>query len=174
MTIDEILHIPPYSLDRDAKRKMLNERIGELTRYHYEHCELYRKMMDAVGLDINNLPEYDELPFLPVRLFKEFELRSVPKEEIAKTMTSSGTTGQQKSQIFVDRTTSANQTKALTKIVSAFIGTHRVPMLILDTSAVIRTAIYSLPVVPESLVSRCSVVSVCMRWARTWSWTWRE
>ena len=138
MTIDEILHIPPYSLDRDAKRKMLNERIGELTRYHYEHCELYRKMMDAVGLDINNLPEYDELPFLPVRLFKEFELRSVPKEEIAKTMTSSGTTGQQKSQIFVDRTTSANQTKALTKIVSAFIGTHRVPMLILDTSAVIK------------------------------------
>ena len=138
MTIDEILHIPPNSLDRDAKRKMLNERIGELTRYHYEHCELYRKMMDAVGLDINNLPEYDELPFLPVRLFKEFELRSVPKEEIAKTMTSSGTTGQQKSQIFVDRTTSANQTKALTKIVSAFIGTHRVPMLILDTSAVIK------------------------------------
>ena len=100
MTIDEILHIPPYSLDRDAKRKMLNERIGELTRYHYEHCELYRKMMDAVGLDINNLPEYDELPFLPVRLFKEFELRSVPKEEIAKTMTSSGTTGQQKSHFF--------------------------------------------------------------------------
>ena len=78
------------------------------------------------------------MPFLPVRLFKEFELRSVPKEEIAKTMTSSGTTGQQKSQIFVDRTTSANQTKALTKIVSAFIGTHRVPMLILDTSAVIK------------------------------------
>ena len=51
MTIDEILHIPPYSLDRDAKRKMLNERIGELTRYHYGHCELYRKMMDAVSLD---------------------------------------------------------------------------------------------------------------------------
>lgn len=138
MTIDEILNIPPYSLDKEAKRAMLNERLHELTRLHYENCEPYRKMMDAVGLDINDLPEYDELPFLPVRLFKEFELRSVPKEEIAKTMTSSGTTGQQKSQIFVDRKTSSSQTKALTKIVSAFIGTHRVPMLIIDTSAVIK------------------------------------
>lgn len=138
MTIDEILNIPPYSLDKEAKRAMLNERLHELTHLHYENCEPYRKMMDAVGLDINDLPEYDELPFLPVRLFKEFELRSVPKEEIAKTMTSSGTTGQQKSQIFVDRKTSSSQTKALTKIVSAFIGTHRVPMLILDTSAVIK------------------------------------
>ena len=153
---------------------MLNERIGELTRYHYEHCELYRRMMDAVGLDINNLPEYDELPFLPVRLFKEFELRSVPKEEIAKTMTSSGTTGQQKSQIFVDRTTSANQTKALTKIVSAFIGTHRCADADSGHFGCDKEPHIFSAVVPESLVSRCSVVSVCMRWARTWSWTWRE
>lgn len=138
MTIEEILNIPPYSLDRQAKRIMLNERLHELTVYHYENCEPYRKMMDAAGLNINNLPKYEQLPFLPVRLFKEFELRSVAKEDIAKTMTSSGTTGQQKSLIFLDRKTSSNQTKALTKIVSAFVGTRRVPMLILDTSAVIK------------------------------------
>lgn len=138
MTIDDILNIPPYSLDKDAKRVLMNARLQELTRYHYKNCEPYRKMMDAVNLNIENLPEYDELPFLPVRLFKELELRSVPKEEIAKIMTSSGTTGQQKSQIFVDRKTASSQTKALTKIVSAFIGTHRVPMLILDTSEVIK------------------------------------
>lgn len=138
MSIEEILNIEPYSLDKEAKRKMLNERLQELTRKHYEASAEYKKMFDATGLDINNLPEYDQLPFLPVRLFKEFELLSLPKDEVVKTMTSSGTTGQQKSKIFLDRTTSANQTKCLTKIVSAFLGSKRVPMLILDTSAVVK------------------------------------
>lgn len=138
MDIQEILAIEPYSLDKEAKHRMLNERLWELTRRHYETSAEYRRMLDATGIDIDSLPDYEHLPFLPVRLFKEFELRSVPQEEVVKTMTSSGTTGQQKSKIFLDRTTSANQTKCLTKIVSAFLGTKRVPMLILDTSAVVK------------------------------------
>jgi len=138
MDINDILNIEPYSLDKVAKRVLLNERLRELTRMHYAECEPYRRMMDAVGLDIDNLPEYDALPFLPVRLFKELELRSCKPEDVIKTMTSSGTTGQQVSRIFLDRETSALQTKCLTKIVSAFLGTQRVPMLILDSSAVIK------------------------------------
>ena len=89
-TIDEILEIAPYSLDKEAKRMMLNARLHTLTRAHYNLCAPYKSMMDAVRLDINNLPEYDQLPFLPVRLFKEMELRSCAKEEVVKTMTSSG------------------------------------------------------------------------------------
>ena len=87
---------------------------------------------------MDHLPSYEELPFLPVRIFKEFEMRSCSKEEVVKTMTSSGTTGQQVSRIFLDRETSALQTKCLTKIVSSFLGTRRVPMLILDSSAVVK------------------------------------
>ena len=137
-TIDELLEIAPYSLDKETKRTMLNTRLWALTRSHYNSCVPYKCMMDAVGMDVSNLPEYDRLPFLPVRLFKEMELRSCAKEEVVKTMTSSGTTGQQVSKIFLDRATSAAQTKCLTKIVSDFLGTKRVPMLILDSSAVIK------------------------------------
>lgn len=138
MDISEILSIPPYSLDKEAKSHLLNERLCLLTLHHYQNCDTYRKMMDAMGLDITALPSYEELPFLPVRLFKEFDLRSVVPEEVVKTMTSSGTTGQQVSRIFLDRETSMNQTKILTKIVSSFIGTKRVPMLILDSSNVVK------------------------------------
>lgn len=138
MDINRILEIEPYSLSRDEKHLLLNERLHELTRFHYKNCEPYRRMMDAVGLNIDNLPDYEQLPFLPVRLFKDFELRSVEKDEIVKTMTSSGTTGQQVSKIYLDRETSSAQQKCLTKIVSHFIGTKRVPMLILDSSAVIK------------------------------------
>ena len=138
MDINEILNIAPYSLDKEQKHQLLNDRLHDLTLHHYERCPEYKRMVDAYGLDVNNLPDYEELPFLPVRLFKEFELLSVEREEVVKTMTSSGTTGQQVSRIFLDRDTSTLQTRALAKIVSSFIGTRRVPMLILDSSGVIK------------------------------------
>lgn len=138
LTLDEILEIAPYSLSKEEKKKLLNTRLQELTRKHYAACESYRAMMKAMSMDMMNLPNYEHLPFLPVRLFKEFELRSCTKEEVVKTMTSSGTTGQQVSRIFLDRPTSAAQQKCLTKIVSHFLGTKRVPMLILDSSAVVK------------------------------------
>jgi phenylacetate-coenzyme A ligase PaaK-like adenylate-forming protein len=130
--------IPPYSLDKAPKRRFLNEKLGELTFFHYNNCGSYQRMMNAIGLDIKHLPEYDKLPFLPVRLFKEFDLISVPREKVVKTLTSSGTTGRQVSRIFLDKTTSTNQTKVLTKIVSSFIGNKRIPMIILDSANVIK------------------------------------
>lgn len=138
MNINEILEIEPYSLARKEKQEMLNQRLQELTCWHYRRCEAYRRILDAEGVDIAHLPSYENLPFLPVRIFKEFEMCSCDKEEIVKTMTSSGTTGQQVSRIFLDRDTSSLQTKCLTRIVSSFLGTKRVPMLILDSSAVIK------------------------------------
>ena len=130
--------IEPYSLDKSQKQAFLDKELSALTRKHYQHCEAYRNMLDAINFDVNAASNYYELPFLPVRLFKELDLLSVPKEEVVKTMTSSGTTGQAVSKIYLDRETSANQTKALTKIVSDLIGKKRVPMLILDSPAVVK------------------------------------
>ena len=138
MTIEQILSISPYSLGKPEKQAMLNDRLRYLTTFHYEHCPEYKRMVDSWGLDIRNLPDYTELPFLPVRLFKELDLLSVPRTEVVKTMTSSGTTGQAVSKIYLDRETSANQTKVLTKIVASYLGTQRVPMLILDSSDVVK------------------------------------
>lgn len=134
----EILSAEPYSLAKEEKSRLLNQRLRELTRLHYEKCEPYRRIMDAMGMDVGHLPCYEELPFLPARIFKELEMRSCAKEEIVKTMTSSGTAGQQVSRIYLDRETSWLQTKCLAKIVSSFIGPKRIPMLIIDSSAAIR------------------------------------
>lgn len=136
--INAILEQSPYSLSREEKGVLMNQVIRELTKYHAEHCEPYRKILQTLNLDLNNLPYYTDLPFLPVRLFKEFDLVSVPRNEVVKTMTSSGTTGQAVSKIYLDRETSSLQTKVLAKIVSSFIGNQRVPMLILDSSEVIK------------------------------------
>ena len=53
-------------------------------------------------------------------------------------MTSSGTTGQKLSKIFIDSKTAANQQKTMIKIVSDFIGKKRLPMIVLDSEAVLK------------------------------------
>lgn len=138
MTFDEILSIPPYSLNKEEKETLLNKRLIELTKLHQENCFEYKKMLEATGFDINSVKSYKDLPFLPVRLFKELELKSVPQGDIVKTMTSSGTTGQAVSKIYLNRTTSSNQQKIMVKIVSEFTGSNRMPMIIIDCPSVVK------------------------------------
>ncbi len=138
MLSDEDMNISPYSLAKEAKTDFLNKHLSLLTRHHYESCPEYKKILDALSYDVCNITDYTNIPFLPVRLFKSYELKSVSKENVIKTLTSSGTTGQQVSKIFLDKQTSSSQSKILTKIVSSFLGKQRVPMIILDSSAVIK------------------------------------
>ena len=138
MTFEEILNIPPYSLSRDKKEKLLTERLVELTKLHQDNCPEYARILESINFDVDQVKSYKDLPFLPVRLFKELELRSVPKEEVVKTMTSSGTTGQVVSKIYLDRATSSNQQKTMVKIVSEFTGSSRMPMIIIDCPSVVK------------------------------------
>jgi phenylacetate-coenzyme A ligase PaaK-like adenylate-forming protein len=78
------------------------------------------------------------IPFLPVGLFKFEELLSIPKDQVAKVVTSSGTTSQQVSRVFLDRDTAGSQVRALVMILQDFIGKERSPMMIVDHPSVIR------------------------------------
>ena len=138
MTFDEIMSLSPYGSSEKEKTKVLTERLCELTRHHEEACVEYKRMLDAIDFDLDSIGSYKELPFLPVRLFKELDLKSIPKEDVVKTMTSSGTTGQAVSKIYLDRTTSANQQKAMVKIVQDFTGSARMPMIIIDCPSVVK------------------------------------
>lgn len=134
----DLFSIAPYSLTKAAKHALMSEHLSALTQHHYAHCESYRNILDALSFHPDTSSLYTDIPFLPVRLFKELDLLSISRAEVVKTMTSSGTTGQSVSKIFLDRETSTNQMKALTKIVASFIGAKRVPMLIIDTPSVVK------------------------------------
>ena len=138
MTFEEIINIPPYSLNEKEKNELLTKRLAELTKYHKDRCLEYGKILDAIGFDVNKTENYKDIPFLPVRLFKELELKSISQEEIVKTLTSSGTTGQAVSKIFLDRETAANQQKTMVKIVQEFTGSARMPMIIIDCPGVLK------------------------------------
>lgn len=135
---DTFLETPPYALDRATKAKALTEALKDLSAHHIERCEPYARMMRAVGFDPATCTSYEQIPFLPVSLFKDLELRSIPPEEVFKTLTSSGTTGQAVSKIYLNREAAAKQQKTLVKIVSSFTGATRLPMLIIDSPSVIK------------------------------------
>lgn len=137
MAFDGFLEVPPYGLDKNQKSEMLLKRFQELTDFHRENCGDYSRILSAWKIP-HRFSSYYEIPFLPVRLFKELELMSIGDEEIFKTMTSSGTTGQAVSKIYLNRMTSVNQQKALVKIVSDFTGKGRLPMLIIDSPSVVK------------------------------------
>lgn len=135
---ENILEVAPFSVSKEEKSELFLRELKELSLKHYNSCESYKKIIDKQNIDLENIKNYENIPFLPVRLFKEFELKSVPEQEVFKTMTSSGTSGQAVSKIYLDKCTAANQQKTLVKIVSDFTGASRMPMLIIDSPSVIK------------------------------------
>ena len=138
MIVDELLQRMPYEDGKEEKQNMLLERMNQLTKYHYDNCDEYRYFIDSLCGGKTEYSDLSELPFIPVKMFKKMELLSVSDDGIFKTMTSSGTTGQQVSKIFLDRQTANNQQKVLTRIVSEYTGKSRMPMIILDCPSVLK------------------------------------
>ncbi|MDY5649167.1 MAG: acyl-protein synthetase, partial [Lachnospiraceae bacterium] len=134
----KLLEYEPYSMDRREKTRVMTQRLLELTEHHRSRCEDYRRILDGLGYDASKVKDYYDIPMMPVRLFKERRMSSIPDEEVFKTMTSSGTTGQQVSKIFLDEQTASNQQLTLARIVTDYTGQSRMPMIIIDCPSVIR------------------------------------
>ena len=138
MELNTLLQYKPYSTARTEKRALYAGLLTGLTQFHREHCPEYGRLLDALGCPAHMDCTVESTPMLPVSLFKELELRSIPEGEVFKTITSSGTTGQRVSRIFLDGATSACQQQALCQIMSDFLGERRLPFLVLDSRQVLR------------------------------------
>ncbi len=136
--IDEFYEHNPYELNREQKSELLTRELKELTKHHREKCVYYDGILEGMGYQESEVKNVEDFPFLPVRLFKELDLLSIPREDVFKTMTSSGTTGQAVSKIFVDKETAMMQQKVMVKILSDYWGKKRLPMLIIDTPEVVK------------------------------------
>lgn len=108
------------------------ERFRSLTELHRSRCDLYRKYVDTI-FDTPSIEDISDIPFLPARFFKNFQLKSVEDGEIYKVLKSSGTNGRQ-SQIYLDRRTASAQTRTLVGTIKDRFGASRFPMLIIDSA----------------------------------------
>ena len=122
--LNDIVDIPPFSLAHQEKKELYIHSLSDLTKHHYEKCPQYRKLLDILGFDFSRVTAIENIPFIPVRLFKEYELLSVDRPQVIKTMTSSGTTGQSVSKIYLDKTTSTHDKVSMLAISSMSAALH--------------------------------------------------
>lgn len=136
--IEDFYSLEPYELNKETKNKLLTKELKELTNIHRKKCDEYNRFLNTIQYDDCKTNCVEDIPFFPVRMFKEYNLLSIEQKDVFKVMTSSGTTGQQVSKIFVDKETAMIQQKVMIKILSDFWGKKRLPMMIVDTPSVLK------------------------------------
>lgn len=138
MQVDELVGLDQYSLPYEEKAALLTERLQELTLLHRERCEPYRRILSGLGHDAERITAPASAPMLPVGLFKSHELRSIPSKQVTKVVTSSGTTGEAVSRVFLDAGAARLQTRCLAGIMTHWLGPSRMPMVIVDARSTVR------------------------------------
>ncbi|MEA2126074.1 MAG: hypothetical protein QOI80_2856, partial [Solirubrobacteraceae bacterium] len=99
---------------------------------HFERSDAYRRILSGLGRDPGTIAALEDVPMLPVGLFKQHDLLSVPADQVYKVVTSSGTTGAAVSRIHLDAAASQLQTRALAGIMTHWLGPARLPMIVVD------------------------------------------
>lgn len=133
MKKENIFDYHPFAFSGEKKKKFILNNIKKLTKHHYRKSLQYSKILKFFNFkpDKNN-NKIESFPFLPVRLFKYYELLSVKRKNVFKTLMSSGTSENILSKIFLDKENAQNQTKVLTKIMNSILGEKRLPMMIVE------------------------------------------
>jgi len=131
------LDVDVFGLDRAHKRAWLLDGLNRLTAHHQARCLPYARVLEGLW-PVAPAPSLEAVPWLPVRMFKLLDLKSIEDSQVSRTLVSSGTTGAAVSRIFLDADTARAQARALTRIFSHFAGAKRMRMLVVDDDSFLR------------------------------------
>jgi hypothetical protein len=135
--VSELVPKAGCDLDQGEKETRLLVDLNQLTNHHRDRCPAYGRILDILNPGFRSAKVLAEVPFLPVGLFKSHKLISIPEEEIFKILTSSGTSGQALSRVYLDRQTADRQRGALVSSLTSILGTDRLPMIVIDSQTTI-------------------------------------
>ena len=116
-------------------------RMQRLVEWHLNASPKYKKLLTHLKLPSHPFDAVSELegfPFIPVSLFKDYDIKSIDDESVFKLLKSSGTSGTGQSKIYLDKANAKNQSLVLTQIMKkVFDHKARLPMLIIDSPSVL-------------------------------------
>ena len=135
-----LFDLPVYQLPETEKQRVIDVGLTKLTRHHYQHCSAYRSIVNAFTPDysVDSNICLTKVPAIATRLFKQHDLSSIKAQDVFKITTSSGTTSQQVSKVVLDKENINRQQKVLSLIIKNWLGSKRLPMLIIDHTKVIK------------------------------------
>ncbi len=122
----------PFVHKQKEKERLFLEQIRQAARWHFKKNPVFRSICEGQDFDAYGEFALESLPYLPVSLFKKFDLISVDKKQIRRILYSSSTSGNP-SKIMIDEITSRLQVKVLANILSDFLGVTRKVLVVIDT-----------------------------------------
>tara|TARA_Y100001958_G_C21218607_1_gene543992 strand:- start:135 stop:1214 length:1080 start_codon:yes stop_codon:yes gene_type:complete len=122
----------PFDYNIKDKDLLLTDALKNNLLYQYENCLPFKRLLEKRNFNPNKKFDLKDIPFIPVTIFKDYELKSVKDDLVVRKLTSSATTSQNPSQIFIDKYTRNNQMKSLVWILTSFLGKKKMPYLIMD------------------------------------------
>lgn len=129
--LDYLLRLKQYSLEDEKKNEILLEIIKKGLIYA-KNNKYIKNLFEKENTNINSINCLEDVPVLPVQMFKYFDLTTCPKNNIIRVLKSSGTTTNMPSRVPLNKNTMVNQTKALSSILSDYLGKKRRIFLVID------------------------------------------
>lgn len=160
--VDDLINAPQFSLGPEDRERQLLPLLHDLVEWHRHRNSVYGDLIAAGGLPNPETAGVAALPYLPVRAFKQLDLLSVDRSSVVKVLTSSGTTGQNVSRIYLDAENATRQQIALSSVMTTVLGPDRLPMLIVDTRGIIASR--------SSFSARAAGVIGMMTFGRDHTW----
>ncbi|MBN2101789.1 MAG: acyl-protein synthetase [Candidatus Aenigmarchaeota archaeon] len=139
--IQNLISSPQYEIKQIEKERILLEIVRIQVKKSIESNSKIKSMYSKLGMNVSDIKKLSDLPYIPVQMFKHFNLAICKKEDIVRIVKSSSTTGQSPSIIPLDKETSLRQTRALASTLRNFLGTERMPFLVIDSENVNKKSI---------------------------------
>ncbi|WP_207640917.1 acyl-protein synthetase [Clostridium lundense] len=133
--LENLIFNKPFRLNKDEKERILLEIFKDQLGTNRLNANI-GAMYDKLGFDIKYFNRLEDIPYIPVNMFKKFDLYTCDKEEIVRILNSSATTTGSASKIYIDKKTSIRQSQALIATLRDFLGNKRRPLLIIDSEDV--------------------------------------
>ena len=143
MIMESIKKASTFLNNYEFSRPKFLEVIKELTSYHIDNCAEYKSILNKIfykNFDVNTIKSIQDIPYIPVNIFKKYDLKSIDNQNVFKILKSSGTTSQKTSKIFLDKNNVRMQSYALSKIFSDFTGLSRPRIIIIDSPALLKSS----------------------------------
>ena len=131
MKLEDLLLMKQYSLADSEKNKVLLRLIKEQLPRAMANRHI-KNFFTKQNIDVEKIQSVEEVPFIPVQMFKYFDLSTNPDEKLARVIKSSGTTSGGQSIVPISKEAAANQMKGLKSILEDFLGQRRRAMIAID------------------------------------------
>jgi len=118
-------------LKKKEKEPHFLKSLVELNKYHSKFCEPFKNILNSNKFKIELKKKIEDEIFLPVNLFKKFNLISIKKKNIDNKLSSSGTSGEV-SKIYLDSDSALINNRLLFRILKNNFENFDIPIIFID------------------------------------------